>query len=59
MEASNLQQFAKQLMTKELENRQKIKDFEAYFTQFKENIKVYEGYNKHKLLDGIVLEKNK
>jgi hypothetical protein len=57
-EVPNLQQFMRNLMSKELENRQKIKEFDAYFLQFRENLKTYEGYYQHRLLDGIVLLKN-
>ena len=48
-----------QIKNKELENRLKIKQFLSYFTDFKEKLKTYENYNQHKLLDGIILEKNK
>lgn len=58
-EGQNIQAFMNQIKTKEIQNRLKIKEFLSYFTEFKEKLKTYENYNQHKLLDGIILEKNK
>ena len=30
-----------------------------FINQLKENMKIYEAHNKHKLLDGLLLHKNK
>ena len=53
----NLHVQLRQIVAESLDNRQRIKDFESFMTKINQNVKLYETFNQHQLLDGIVIEK--
>ena len=56
-EQSGVQMNIKQIMTRELEHRQKLKELEPLMGQIREGLTAHQTQTQHTLLDGIVARK--
>ncbi len=55
---TDISQLTRNVSNKQIENRQKIKEFESFFTNYKENLVAYQAFNQDKLLSGLISKKN-
>lgn len=55
----NLPAQMRQIANQSLEHKLKIREFEEFITKMSQNYKLYETYNQHQLLDGIIIQQAK